>query len=375
MNIIIKNKISVPYLDFKKIRNACIFINHFLRLSLFILFSIAIIFSIFQYMDFNTNVYINLINTIFSLPVCQDLLIYCISILEIIDSTKFIKLFILSIAILTTIKLVYIYIYNYKKKMKNIIIIDIIINILVIMVIALYLTLIIYLGYLSQAFNHENISIKDQDYLSKIDIISSEINDQVLASSIAFGKILNDVKENKDYFFSLEVNSLINFNTRINSFVELKGNILNKEEHYFRNYLNRAPLNLETMLNNYSSSQWILMDPTKAAYHMYGDNGEFNIKFISTDGHFEAVYNRDGILLTADNDPINMGTYNYADPNKNPIKHLEYDVNPYDQWGNIANLQPSSSVELSANLIKFYDNLDAKNRYNEIKIRTLKRKF
>lgn len=251
--------------------------------------------------------------------------------------------------------------------MKNIIAIDIIVNILFIMVIALYITSTIYLGYLSQVFNHENVSIKDKDYLSKIDIISSEVNDQVLASSIAFSKILNDVNENKDYFLSLDANSLINFNTRINSFVELRGNILNKEEHYFRNYLNRAPQNLKTMLNNYSSSQWVLMDPAQSAYHMNGDDGEYNIKFVSTDGYFEAVYNKDGILLTANNNPINMGTYNYADPNENPIKHLEYDVYPYNKWGNIPNLKPSSSVKSSENLIKFYENQDAKNRYDKIK--------
>jgi hypothetical protein len=48
------------------------------------------------------------------------------------------------------------------------------------------------------------------------------------------------------------------------------------------------------------------------------------------------VYGRGGILLTEANDPINMGTYNYADPASELLKHVLYDVSPFIDWGNSA---------------------------------------
>lgn len=33
-------------------------------------------------------------------------------------------------------------------------------------------------------------------------------------------------------------------------------------------------------------------------------------------------------------DPVNQGTYNFADPNKEPIEHFVKDVIPYYLWGN-----------------------------------------
>lgn len=65
---------------------------------------------------------------------------------------------------------------------------------------------------------------------------------------------------------------------------------------------------------------------------MHGNNGEYNLKFVSSDGIFEAVYNKDGKLLNRNTDPINMGTYNYASPNEQlGIYHVIYDVIPYEQ--------------------------------------------
>ncbi|GHV48673.1 hypothetical protein FACS189499_08580 [Clostridia bacterium] len=51
---------------------------------------------------------------------------------------------------------------------------------------------------------------------------------------------------------------------------------------------------------------------------MYGTNGEYNLKFVSLDGKYEAVYNKNGVLLKAENDPINMGTYKYTPDIKLP---------------------------------------------------------
>ena len=51
--------------------------------------------------------------------------------------------------------------------------------------------------------------------------------------------------------------------------------------------------------------------PSKSAFHMKGEDGEYNLKFVSFNGFIEAVYNKEGILLDENNDPINMGTYNF----------------------------------------------------------------
>ena len=68
---------------------------------------------------------------------------------------------------------------------------------------------------------------------------------------------------------------------------------------------------------------------------MRGTDGTYNLKFVSKCGKFEAVYNKDGVLLTEVNDPVNMGTYNYYTP-KNIIMHGILDVGPYARYGNVS---------------------------------------
>lgn len=65
------------------------------------------------------------------------------------------------------------------------------------------------------------------------------------------------------------------------------------------------------------------------------EEGEYNLKFICRECHYEAVYNKDGILLTQYNDPDNMATFNYANHKVNPIGHFSSDVVPYYEWGNV----------------------------------------
>ena len=73
-----------------------------------------------------------------------------------------------------------------------------------------------------------------------------------------------------------------------------------------------------------------------SGYHMQGADGEYNLKFLSYDSFCEAVYNKKGILLNENNDPINMGTYNYGEGYS--IKdHIKFDQYPYLLWGNTAN--------------------------------------
>lgn len=94
---------------------------------------------------------------------------------------------------------------------------------------------------------------------------------------------------------------------------------------------------------------------------------------------YEAVYNYDGILLDEDNDPVNMGTYNYADPS-DKLNHGLLDVKPYsdefylivfgggDGWYNIQ----GCSVDFAArgnNMDKYNHNSEAQTRWELYKER------
>jgi len=56
-----------------------------------------------------------------------------------------------------------------------------------------------------------------------------------------------------------------------------------------------------------------------------------NTVYISKDGHKEAVYNKNGKLVT---DAINKGSYNYCHPRKEPICHFFKDSLPWIILGN-----------------------------------------
>ena len=73
----------------------------------------------------------------------------------------------------------------------------------------------------------------------------------------------------------------------------------------------------------------------KDAYHEQGtsnnSNPQNNDKWISPDGKKEVVFNENGEKVT---DSVNMGTYNYANPETNPIGHFFMDMLPYYILGN-----------------------------------------
>jgi Mg-chelatase subunit ChlD len=113
------------------------------------------------------------------------------------------------------------------------------------------------------------------------------------------------------------------------------GIVDNKELHYFRNKLNRAPETLNYLLAE--KNMWKLYSPDNSVYHMFNtsatfdsvagiNKGEYNLKYVSVCGKYEAVYNYAGMLLDEFNDPVNMGTYNYG---ISLIDHLILDVVPY----------------------------------------------
>lgn len=105
------------------------------------------------------------------------------------------------------------------------------------------------------------------------------------------------------------------------------------EVHLFRNKLNRAPVDLESMMTQ--GDNWTLLKAGDSIYHMRGTDGTYNLKFVSKCGKFEAVYDKNGVLLTEVNDPVNMGTYNYCTPD-NKLIHAILDVGTYARYGNIS---------------------------------------
>lgn len=121
-------------------------------------------------------------------------------------------------------------------------------------------------------------------------------------------------------------------------FVDKIGTVT-EASHYLRNRFSRAPNTLDEMMAIIQHEQggifgWKLMSRKITRLHMFGKNGEYNLKFMSADGHFEVIYNIDGEKLTEKNDSMNMGTFNYGDPINEKLKHVVYDVLPFFEWEN-----------------------------------------
>lgn len=77
---------------------------------------------------------------------------------------------------------------------------------------------------------------------------------------------------------------------------------------------------------------WIKLPPEKSVYHQLGPGNENNVKYVSPDGHHEAVFDSSGSPVE---DPKNVATYNVCSPNGiEGICHAAWDVAPYYLWGN-----------------------------------------
>jgi len=55
-----------------------------------------------------------------------------------------------------------------------------------------------------------------------------------------------------------------------------------------------------------------------------------NKVYVSSDGHKEAVYGKDGKLVK---DGVNDGTYNYFGRTEDPLRHFTFDISPWIMWG------------------------------------------
>ena len=118
------------------------------------------------------------------------------------------------------------------------------------------------------------------------------------------------------------------------------------------------------MIKLAQAGEWKLMPPLKSQFHMYGENGEYNLKFVTIEGRFEAVYDINKELLTEETDlgAINMGTYNYKTPD-NYLGHYLMDVRPWQVYGNIKNEAEKGQSKYNSNnekMIEYYE------KYNQL---------
>lgn len=169
------------------------------------------------------------------------------------------------------------------------------------------------------------------EYVEKIQDIAKKSGNKS-----AFSTIMINVDKNKSELDNNDPNNILRFHILVSSLIDKIGYV-DMQTNYFRNKLNRVPSSLkELILINKTlpiNKRWILLSAKNSGYHMQGLDGEYNLKFVSYDDFYEAVYNKKGILLDENNDPINMGTYNYAAGIPKINAHGIYDVSPYLIWG------------------------------------------
>jgi hypothetical protein len=181
------------------------------------------------------------------------------------------------------------------------------------------------------------------EYIKKISNIANSSGNRNALSVIMVDvdKYSSDLEHNSP-------NNILRFHKLVSSLIYKIGYV-DMQTHYFRNKLNRVPKSLKELIRINRplplNKRWRLLGITGSGYHIQGIDGEYNLKFVSNDGFCEAVYNKKGILLNENNDPINMGTYNYAAGIRDVNAHVKFDVSPYLLWGNTPNSpQKGSSV-------------------------------
>lgn len=183
------------------------------------------------------------------------------------------------------------------------------------------------------------------EYVKRIQSIARKSGNRSALSSI-----MAEVNKNGEVLDNNVPENIFRFHKLVSSLIYKIGYV-DMQTHYFRNKLNRVPNTLNELirLNNITSvnRRWRLLAIKNSSYHMQGFNGEYNLKFLSYDGFCEAVYNEQGTLLNESNDPINMGTYNYAAGMPNIYAHGKFDVSPYLIWGNSVNSPEKGKTDIN----------------------------
>lgn len=101
-----------------------------------------------------------------------------------------------------------------------------------------------------------------------------------------------------------------------------------KAQHYNRN--RSMPLEILPKSPE-EAEQWGWNDGVAADCHQFTSPDKTNRKYVSPDGKLEAIFDKNGNLVTASED---CGTYNFSDPTEDPIGHFYMDVLPWIVWGN-----------------------------------------
>ncbi|MFC5466227.1 hypothetical protein ACFPM4_16030 [Lederbergia graminis] len=148
-------------------------------------------------------------------------------------------------------------------------------------------------------------------------------------------QMMNDLEENKARLVGHENHHLF-FDT-FDRYVR-KLTYITEEIHYFRNVLNQygeAPQRLEDMMELAACGKWRLFSARFHRYEEAESDAAYHVKFISESGRFEVVYHTESGEIV--DNPINMGTYNYA-PGSFLLwryyQHHKYDKVPWKKWGN-----------------------------------------
>jgi len=200
------------------------------------------------------------------------------------------------------------------------------------------------------AVNNNSISsdpliLGSVEYVEKINSIEKKSGNRSALSAI-----MNDVNLNGYELDNNVSSNVFRFHILVSSVIYKIGTI-DMQTHYFRNKLNRAPASLTELIDLNktlaTNRRWKLLPIKNSSYHIQGIDGEYNLKFVSYDGFCEAVYNKKGILLNENNDPINMGTYNYAAGMSDIKAHGKFDVSPYLKWGNTPDSPQKGYAEIN----------------------------
>jgi len=158
---------------------------------------------------------------------------------------------------------------------------------------------------------------------------------RAIASHAILTRMMDDVMENQELLYEDKQANLFfdTFDQYVKQLTQMT-----EQFHYFRNELNKygeAPDRLEGMVELTACGKWKVFSARYHRYQVDEYDSAHNMKFISTDGRFEAVYNTEtGQIVT---DPINMGTYNFAPGSMIPwqyYQHHKYDKVPWKKWGN-----------------------------------------
>lgn len=191
-------------------------------------------------------------------------------------------------------------------------------------------------------------------YVKKINNIAKKSGNRS-----ALTEIMIDVDKNGNQLDNNQPDNILRFHELVSALIYKIGYV-DMQTNYFRNKLNRAPKTLKKLISLNKTlpinRRWILLNIRNSGYHIQGVDGEYNLKFVSYDDFYEAVYNKKGILLNENNDPINMGTYNYAAGISKMNAHVKFDVDPYLIWGTTLNSPEKGKFAIDNGVNMAYSN-------------------